>query len=184
MPGVEVGAPLLPPSFASVLHDCLHHWPPLYFAEFEAIYQAVDNVDELNKAPLAFLRAFHLALTAYGVGRGPNFDNFKGVHDLSAEQLESLTSKLPHLLLTRAELDHLASYNIHLPPPPVDAIPPYLPMRAQSCWACGTLYEAELYMVEHGLSEDEIFTRPGRSFRGNEDEWQCNPVTRERVCGE
>ncbi|GAA6022075.1 hypothetical protein JCM10207_001040 [Rhodosporidiobolus poonsookiae] len=40
MPLILAGQQLIPPTLLDVLHDCQHHVPPLYFAEFEAIYQA------------------------------------------------------------------------------------------------------------------------------------------------
>ncbi|GAA6043477.1 hypothetical protein JCM8097_000729 [Rhodosporidiobolus ruineniae] len=49
MPPISVDDQLIPPSLLPLLHDCVHYLRPLWFAELEAIYQAVDNMATLSR---------------------------------------------------------------------------------------------------------------------------------------
>ncbi|GAA6043480.1 hypothetical protein JCM8097_000731 [Rhodosporidiobolus ruineniae] len=50
MAPIKIDDQVLPPSLLPVLHDCLHHRPPLWFAELEELYQGIDNMRELSRS--------------------------------------------------------------------------------------------------------------------------------------
>ncbi|GAA6005202.1 hypothetical protein JCM10207_002897 [Rhodosporidiobolus poonsookiae] len=66
---LELHAQLLLPSLLPLLHDCFHSQPPVYFAELEGIYQAIDNWDELHALVLLLLEqaSEHLAFAQFGI---------------------------------------------------------------------------------------------------------------------
>ncbi|GAA6018996.1 hypothetical protein JCM10207_006283 [Rhodosporidiobolus poonsookiae] len=46
---LTVGTQYIPPTLLFKLHGCMHHVPPLWFAELEILFQAVSNWSELRK---------------------------------------------------------------------------------------------------------------------------------------
>ncbi|GAA6043485.1 hypothetical protein JCM8097_000736 [Rhodosporidiobolus ruineniae] len=50
MPSIHIDDQLIPPSLLPVLHDCVHHRPPLWFAELEELYRSVDNLPSLSRS--------------------------------------------------------------------------------------------------------------------------------------
>ncbi|GAA6043474.1 hypothetical protein JCM8097_000728 [Rhodosporidiobolus ruineniae] len=50
MPPIEIDQHILPPSLLPVLHDCLHHRPPLWFAKLEELYQSINNIRPLSRS--------------------------------------------------------------------------------------------------------------------------------------
>ncbi|GAA6026023.1 hypothetical protein JCM10207_008115 [Rhodosporidiobolus poonsookiae] len=188
---------VIPPSLVSVIHDCRHHVPPLYFAEFEVIYQAVDNRDELNEVlhaldrwfeavdsewevrqhllgwyVLQWLRGYYLVFMARGGMLEEGVQLSAAVKEIPPSQAANILAAVPPLVLTKAERAHLSTFDIFLPPLPPDTLPPYLPPRPAHVKLCPALLHAAHYQQEQGLDEVAVWNRCGAAV-GDAEEWLC-----------